>query len=87
VQDLWMLLTGVPAQREALLEGYEQFRPFDRNELALIAPLRLMRQIHYAGWIAERWADPAFPAAFPHVALAPWWEQHCRDIAEALEVL
>ncbi len=85
VQDLWMLMTGVPAQREALLEGYEQFRPFDRNELALIEPLRLMRQIHYAGWIAERWADPAFPAAFPHVALAPWWEQHCRDIAEALE--
>lgn len=87
IQDLWMLMTGETAQREALLEGYEQFRPFDRNELALIPALRLMRQIHYAGWIAERWADPAFPAAFPHVALAPWWEQHCRDIAEALEQL
>ena len=85
VQDLWMLMTGGEAQREALLEGYEEFRPFDRGELRLIEPLRLMRQIHYAGWIAERWADPAFPAAFPHVALAPWWEQHCRDIAEALE--
>lgn len=85
VQDLWMLMTGGEAQREAVLEGYEQFRPFDRGELDLIEPLRLMRQIHYAGWIAERWADPAFPAAFPHVALAPWWEQHCRDIAEALE--
>jgi Ser/Thr protein kinase RdoA (MazF antagonist) len=87
VQDLWMLMTGEVAQREALLEGYEQFRPFDRGELALIPALRLMRQVHYAGWIAERWADPAFPAAFPHVALAPWWEQHCRDIAEALETL
>jgi Ser/Thr protein kinase RdoA (MazF antagonist) len=85
VQDLWMLMTGGEAQREALIEGYEEFRPFDRGELALIEPLRLMRQIHYAGWIAERWADPAFPSAFPHVALAPWWEQHCRDIAEALE--
>jgi len=87
VQDLWMLMTGDDAQREALLEGYEQFRPFDRGELQLIPPLRLMRQIHYAGWIAERFADPAFPAAFPYVALAPWWEQHCRDIAEALEDL
>jgi len=85
VQDLWMLMSGSEAQREAVIEGYEQFRPFDRGELQLIEPLRLMRQIHYAGWIAERWADPAFPAAFGHVALAPWWEQHCRDIAEALE--
>lgn len=87
VQDLWMLMTGDEAQREALLEGYEQFRPFDRGELQLIGALRLMRQIHYAGWIAERWDDPAFPAAFPHIAAAPWWEQHCRDIAEALEQL
>ncbi len=87
IQDLWMLMTGGEAQHEAIIEGYEQFRPFDRNELSLIEPLRLMRQIHYAGWIAERWADPAFPAAFPHVALAPWWEQHCRDIAEGIELI
>ncbi len=87
IQDLWMLMSGGEAQREAVIEGYEQFRPFDRNELSLIEPLRLMRQIHYAGWIAERWADPAFPAAFPHVALAPWWEQHCRDIAEGIDLL
>ena len=44
VQDLWMLLEGDRAQRSyqlsAMLEGYEQIRPFDRRELALIEPLR-----------------------------------------------
>lgn len=80
VQDVWMLLTGGTAQREALLEGYEQFRPFDRAELALVEPLRLMRQVHYAGWIASRWDDPAFPAAFPHAGQARWWDEHVDDL-------
>lgn len=80
VQDVWMLLTGGAAQREALLEGYEQFRPFDRAELALVEPLRLMRQVHYAGWIASRWDDPAFPVAFPHAGQARWWDEHVDDL-------
>lgn len=87
IQDLWMLMTGETRQREAVLQGYEQFRPFNRRELELIEPLRLMRQIHYAGWIAERWDDPAFPAAFPHISSPVWWEEHCRDIAESIERL
>ncbi|HVF35663.1 MAG TPA: serine/threonine protein kinase [Candidatus Saccharimonadia bacterium] len=86
-QDLWMLLTGGEAQREALLEGYEQFRTFDRGELALIEPLRLMRQIHYAGWIAARYDDPAFPRAFPFAAEPRWWEQHLADLVEGAEAL
>ena len=87
VQDLWMLLSGDEAQREALIEGYETFRPFDRRELALIPALRLMRQIHYAGWIAERWSDPAFPLAFGHVASPLWWQQHLEDISAELAIL
>jgi len=87
VQDLWMLLTGGEAQREALLEGYEQFRPFDRSELSLIEPLRLMRQIHHAGWIAARYDDPAFPRAFPFAAEPRWWEQHLADLVEGAEAL
>ena len=43
VQDLWMLLSGDRSQRTrqlgALVDGYEQFREFDREELALIEPL------------------------------------------------
>ena len=82
VQDLWMLAT-TPRALDALLEGYEEFRDFDRRELALIEPLRLMRQIHYAGWIAQRWDDPAFPRAFPFAAEPRWWEQHVNDLLEA----
>ena len=87
VQDLWMLFTGGEAQREALIEGYEQFRLFDRSELALLEPLRVMRQVHFAGWIAARWDDPAFPRAFPFAGEPRWWEQHVADLAEAADGL
>ncbi len=87
VQDLWMLLNGEDAQRAALLEGYEQFRPFDHVELSLIPALRLMRQIHYAGWLSQRWRDPAFPAAFPWAAEARYWETHLNDVREAADEL
>ncbi|HET6545435.1 MAG TPA: serine/threonine protein kinase [Rhodanobacteraceae bacterium] len=82
VQDLWML---APSRRalDALLEGYGEFRDFDHRELALIEPLRIMRQVSWAGWVAARWHDPAFPRAFPYVGEARWWEQHCNDLAEA----
>ncbi len=70
VQDLWMLLAGdrTSMQRHfaVVLEGYEQFRAFDRREL-LIEALRTLRLIHYAGWIAARWDDPAVPGRVPVV--------------------
>lgn len=86
VQDLWML---APERRalDALLEGYAEFRDFDYAELALIEPLRVLRQVHWAGWIAARWGDPAFPAGFPFVGEARWWEQHVTDLHEALHRL
>lgn len=86
VQDLWMLASD---QRtlEALLEGYQQFRDFDPAELALIPALRAMRQLHYAGWIAARWPDPAFPTAFPFAAESRWWEQHIADLHELADEL
>ncbi|MBK8284581.1 MAG: serine/threonine protein kinase [Ahniella sp.] len=83
VQDLWMLMTGTAVQREALLKGYETFRPFDRRELQLIESLKLMRQIHHAGWIAERIDDPAFPLAFPFALEPTWWEIHINDLRSA----
>lgn len=87
VQDLWMLMTGREVQREALLEGYAQFRNFDHGELALVEALRLMRQIHYAGWLSSRWQDPAFPPAFPWAAEARWWDTHVNDIREGAQAL
>lgn len=85
VQDLWMLAGDERGMRE-LLEGYAQFRDFDPVELYLIPALRAMRQVHHAGWIAQRWHDPAFPIAFPYVAEARWWQQHIDDLQEATDL-
>ena len=86
VQDLWMLANDERAL-DAVLEGYRQFRDFDDGELALIPALRAMRQLHYAGWIAQRWHDPAFPAAFPFAAEARWWDEHIADLRELADAL
>ncbi|HET8942795.1 MAG TPA: serine/threonine protein kinase, partial [Rudaea sp.] len=83
VQDLWMLAPNAQTL-QWLLDGYGEFRDFDHRELALIEPLRIMRQIHHAGWIAKRWDDPAFPRAFGFAAEARWWEQHLNDLHEAI---
>lgn len=86
VQDLWMLAPD-RAALDALLEGYGEFRDFDPAERALIEPLRLLRQVHWAGWIAARWHDPAFPPAFPYVGEPRWWEQHVEDLLRGAERL
>lgn len=86
VQDLWMLASDDAALR-ALLDGYTQLRDFDPAELALVPALRAMRQLHYAGWIAQRWHDPAFPAAFPFAAEARWWDEHIADLHELADAL
>ncbi|MHC1480137.1 serine/threonine protein kinase [Frateuria aurantia] len=81
IQDLWMLAADSTALQH-LLDGYAQFAELPSHELALIPALQAMRQVHHAGWIAERWADPAFPAAFGFVREARWWEQHIQDLHE-----
>jgi len=88
IQDLWMLLAGgrqeMRTQLRDLLEGYEQFLPFDRAEIALIEPLRALRMIHYSAWLARRWHDPAFPRAFPWFAEPRYWEEHYRALEDQL---
>ena len=85
VQDFWMLLgagRGEQTERLAdLLEGYEDFAEFDRRELASIEPLRTLRLLHYSAWIARRWDDPAFPAAFPWFNTQRYWEDRILDYA------
>lgn len=86
VQDVWMAVRGrgpeADREREILLEGYEAFRPFDRSTLAYIEPLRAPRMIHYSGWIARRWADPAFPRAFPQFGSPRYWEEEINALQE-----
>jgi len=92
VQDLWMLLSGDRAQRtfqmSCLLDGYEQFRRFDRRELALVEPLRTLRLIHYSAWLAQRWSDPTFPINFPWFGSSDYWKgqiQMLQDQCEAMQ--
>ena len=91
VQDLWMLLSGEREERAAqlgrLLAGYQQVREFNRGELALIEPLRTLRLIHYSAWIARRWNDPAFPAAFPWFGTPRYWQDRIAELVEQLEAM
>lgn len=85
IQDLWMLMTGGPAQQTALLKGYRTFRALPASELKLIDSLKILRQIHHAGWIAARIDDPAFPLAFPFALEPTWWEGHVNDLRAAAQ--
>jgi Ser/Thr protein kinase RdoA (MazF antagonist) len=86
VHDVWMLVPGRDAegerQRGVLVAAYREFRDFDARWLGLVEPLRALRFIHYAAWIGRRFADPAFPAAFPHFGSAEYWENETRDLEE-----
>jgi Ser/Thr protein kinase RdoA (MazF antagonist) len=86
VQDLWLALPGrdehTLRQREAFLEGYERFRSFDRSTLALIEPLRGLRMIHYATWLARRWHDPIFPRTWPHFGTEEYWEEETGSLED-----
>ncbi len=91
VQDLWMLLSGDRQQRSrqlgTLVDGYEQFREFDRRELALIEPLRTLRLIHYSAWLARRWEDPTFPINFPWFGSSDYWRGQVQMLEEQLEAM
>ncbi|MFZ5724519.1 MAG: serine/threonine protein kinase [Pseudomonadota bacterium] len=91
VQDLWMLLAGDRRERELalaeMLDGYEAFCDFDTRELRLIEALRALRLVQHAGWIAERWDDPAFPRAFPWFNTPRWWQSHLAELDEQRQML
>ena len=91
MQDLWMLLSGERGEQERqlaeVLEGYEQFRPFDYTEIGLIEVLRTLRLMHYEAWVARRWDDPAFPQAFPWFDTPRHWEDHVLALREQLALL
>ena len=91
VQDLWMLLSG---EREAMtrqlsdvLAGYEDFHDFDRRELHLVEALRTLRLLHYSAWLARRWDDPAFPAAFPWFNTQHYWQDRILELREQVALM
>ena len=91
VQDLWMLLSGEREAQEAqlreVLAGYATFADFDRRELHLIEALRTLRLIHYAAWLALRWDDPAFPAAFPWFNTQQYWQARILELREQIALM
>ncbi|MGH8728624.1 MAG: serine/threonine protein kinase [Burkholderiales bacterium] len=91
VQDLWMLLSGDRAQMSRqltdLLSGYEKFFDFDARELHLVEALRTLRLIHYSAWIARRWNDPAFPAAFPWFNTQRYWQDRILELREQIALM
>jgi Ser/Thr protein kinase RdoA (MazF antagonist) len=91
VQDLWMLLSGERQARQqqltALLTGYEDFMEFDWRQLRLIEALRALRMIHYSAWLARRWADPAFPVAFPWFGDRNYWSEQIIRLRDQLEAM
>jgi Ser/Thr protein kinase RdoA (MazF antagonist) len=91
VQDLWMLLSGERAamvrQLSDLLAGYEDFHEFDARELHLVEALRTLRLLHYSAWIARRWDDPAFPAAFPWFNTQRYWQDRILELREQIALM
>ncbi len=91
IQDLWMLLSGEGEQQrrqfEVVLEGYRQFHDFNPQERHLAEALRTLRLIHYAAWIARRWHDPAFPAAFSWFDSPRYWQDHILALREQVALM
>ena len=91
IQDLWMFLSGTPDEREGqwneLASGYRQFHTIDEWERDLVEPLRALRMVHHAAWIAARWEDPAFPRAFPWFTSPRFWQEHLSDLWQQLAEL
>ena len=91
VQDLWMFLSGEHGQMEStldtLLQGYTAFCDFDAGELRLIEPLRTLRMMHHAAWLAKRRDDPVFLDAFPWFNTQRYWEEHLLSLKEQMAAL
>jgi len=91
IQDLWMLLSGdrpsMTRQMLDVLAGYEEFMALDRRELNLVEALRTLRLIHYSAWIARRWDDPAFPAAFPWFNTQRYWQDRILELREQIALM
>ncbi|MGB7802756.1 serine/threonine protein kinase [Buttiauxella sp.] len=91
IQDIWMLLNGDKAEQrmqlEMIVEAYEEFAPFDSDEIALIEPLRAMRMVYYLAWIIRRWDDPAFPRNFPWLTDEDYWRRQTATFTEQVRVL
>jgi Ser/Thr protein kinase RdoA (MazF antagonist) len=91
VQDFWMLFRhdeeDFAEELDAFLGGYTELRDFDEHELRFMEPLRGLRIIHYAAWIARRWSDPSFPQIFPQFGSEAYWFEEMQALEKVLHKL
>ena len=74
-------------QLSHVLRGYREFCDFNPAELALVEALRTLRMIHYAGWLASRWDDPAFPPNFPWFNTQRYWQDRILELKEQIALM
>ena len=91
VQDLWLLLPGFAEDcgRELtmILDGYEQFRIFDRSTIELIEPLRFMRMVYFLAWRARQRNDYWFQQSFPDWGTKAFWSKELEDLMQQRSML
>ena len=91
VQDLWMLLPGRDEEdwilKEAFLRSYEGVREFNREELELVEPLRALKFVRHAAWVARRRQDPAFVRVFPEIESSTYWNREYEDLKSQMRLL
>jgi Ser/Thr protein kinase RdoA (MazF antagonist) len=87
VQDFWMLLSGSLSEdqagdeQEQICRGYEELREIP-DDWHLFEPLRGLRIISYAGWIAHRWQDPFFKRVFPNFNTYGYWLEEIEALSK-----
>lgn len=91
VQDIWLLLPArpqdCPAEVDALLGGYRQFRSLEPRSLQAIEALRGLRYVCYAAWIACRIEDPAFARTYPEFGTTSYWQRQITDIYQQVRLV
>lgn len=91
IQDIWLLLPGYRTdslkELNLLIEGYEEFTPFDRKQIRLVEPLRFMRNIYFLAWNAMQHDDEGFLERNPGWGSRAFWETEIEDLRTQLRVL
>ncbi len=91
VHDLWLLLPDHAGRSrreiDLLLEGYEQFRDFERSSLRLIEPLRFMRIIYFLAWWARQANDYDFRNNHPGWGTDAFWAKEILDLGHQFQVI
>ncbi|HEY3352726.1 MAG TPA: serine/threonine protein kinase [Polyangia bacterium] len=87
-QDVWLIVASADAegqrQRRVVCEAYAELRDFDPAWLRLVEPLRALRFVHYATWIARRWQDPTFQRTFTYFGTLQYWQSEIQSLREQI---